>query len=77
VFSIFTDIKKPNNSFIKFGSYDQSAILPDHSLVNFRTKNPSTWELDGLLLRIAFIYLPVDDFRAFTRPIKDKFGGDI
>jgi len=52
VFSIFTDIKKPNNSFIKFGSYDQSAILPDHSLVNFRTKNPSTWELDGLLLRI-------------------------
>jgi len=65
--------------------------------VNFRTKNPSTWELNGLLLRMdqtvirtsrvvkyvlfnpemPFIYLPQDDFRAFSKPIKDKFGDNI
>ena len=32
VFSIYTDIYKPNNSFIKFGSYDQSGILANQTL---------------------------------------------
>jgi len=26
---------------------------------------------------MPYLHLPVDDFRAFTKPIKDKFGGDI
>lgn len=26
---------------------------------------------------LPFIYLPSDDFRAFSKPIKDKFGGEI
>ena len=26
---------------------------------------------------MPFIYLPIDDFRAFSKPIKDKFAGDI
>ncbi len=26
---------------------------------------------------MPYLHLPVDDFRAFTKPIKAKFGGDI
>lgn len=26
---------------------------------------------------MPFIYLPIDDFRAFSKPIKEKFEGDI
>jgi hypothetical protein len=26
---------------------------------------------------MPFIYLPIDDFRAFSKLIKDKFAGDI
>ena len=48
-----SDKNRADKSTIKFGSYDEIALHPDHKLRLLRTSSRSTWDLDANEIKLG------------------------